>query len=82
MIFMQDFSKYGVEFKVKMLSVKEIMELTDEKSKTTDFQVAQMVIHDKDGKPVFKTEDEVKEQLPPSVITEIVLLALNSEKKQ
>lgn len=80
MIFVEEYNNRGVKLKVKMLSVKEINEHFEKQS--NDFDICKDVLLDKDNKPMFKDVEDIKEQLPPKVITEIVHIALSVEKKQ
>jgi hypothetical protein len=83
MVFTNDFEKYGVKFKIKMLTIKEAEELQADATKLqegkadedTMFKIIMKLVLDEKFKPMFNNIDEVKNTIPPKVIEEIITLA-------
>lgn len=82
MIFTQDYESYGVKFKVRLLSAKEVMDLTEQTGEEDTFKVVMNVTLDEKLKPLFATIDEVKASLPPKCIEDIVSLCIGNELKK
>jgi hypothetical protein len=73
-VFKNKFNKYGVQFDVRMLSVNEAMGLENLQDDDM-YSIIANICTNEDGTNVFQSTEDVKNQLPPAIIEEIVMLS-------
>jgi len=81
MLFTREFESYGVKFLVKMLSTREAMALENIEEEQM-FNVVCDIVLNEDKTRMFQSADAVKDNLPPAVIEDIVLMSSGQEKKK